>query len=133
MQRSRARVKLRAMMRACLVAMIVLCGCNGDSSATDGGTEAASDTKQPPATCTSDSDCPSVGNKRWFPVDGGCGVQQNTGTCISFSPPDKCAPTVACGCDGTSISVCAPAGYVDRPSNYAGACPDDGGADASPE
>ena len=118
------------MLRACL-AMIVLCACNGDSSAVDAGADGSSDGNQPPKTCAGDFECPSAGSKCWFAVDGGCTIQSQKGVCISFTPPDKCAPTVACGCDGTTISVCAPVGYVDRTSNSAGACPDDGGAEAA--
>jgi len=111
--------------------MIFLCACNGDSSNGDGGvTEAGSDVPTAPPKCAGDFDCPNAGSKCWFAVDGGCTVQGVMGVCMSFTPPDKCAPTVACGCDGTTISVCAPAGYVDRSSNYAGPCPDDGGTDA---
>jgi len=111
--------------------LFFLCACNGDSSSGDGGSDAAGDGNTGPQACAGDFDCPSAGNKCWFTVDAGCGVQSLKGICLSFTPPDNCTPTVACGCDGTTISVCAPQGYVDRPSNYAGACPDDGGADAS--
>lgn len=106
-----------------------MCACNGDSSSGDAGPDATGDGNNPPQVCAGDFDCPSAGNKCWFTIDAGCGVQSLKGVCMSFTPPDKCAPTVACGCDGTTISICAPAGYVDRPSNYAGPCPDDGGAD----
>jgi hypothetical protein len=111
--------------------MIFLCACNGDSSQTDAGADATGDGSTGPQACAGDFDCPSSGSKCWFVVDGGCTLKSQTGVCMSFTAPDKCAPTVACGCDGTTISVCAPAGYVDRPSNSAGACPDDGGADSS--
>src|SRR5438874_2735322 len=129
MQRWRSCVKVRVMRRrACLAMMIVMCGCSGDSSTTDAGADATADTAPGPQPCAGDFDCPSSGSKCWFVVDGGCSVQNLKGVCLSFTPPDKCAPTVACGCDGTTISVCAPQGYVDRSSNFAGACPDDGGA-----
>ena len=117
--------------------MLFICACNGgDPSGGDGGVDAAGDMSTTPQTCAGDFDCPSSGSKCWFTIDAGCSVLSLKGVCKSFTPPDKCAPTVACGCDGTTISVCAPQGYVDRPSNYAGPCPDDGGTDAgdaSPE
>jgi len=132
MQRSRARVKLRAMTtaRACLAWMIFLCACNGDSATGDGGSDAAADGNVGPQVCAGDFDCPSSGSKCWFVVDGGCSLQSLKGVCMSFTPPDNCAATVACGCDGTTISECAPAGYVDRQSNSIGACPNDAGVDA---
>ena len=108
--------------------MVFICACNGDSSNGDGGSDATSDGTAPQV-CAGDFDCPSAGSKCWFVADGGCSVQSLKGVCMTFTPPDKCAPTVACGCDGTTISVCAPQGYVDRPSNNVGACPSDAGSE----
>jgi hypothetical protein len=110
--------------------MLLVCGCNGDSNGADASSDATNDGK-PSKACSGDFDCPNIGDKCWFVVDGGCSLQNLSGTCMAFTPPDKCAPTVACGCDNTTISVCGPAGYVDRSSNFAGPCPDDGGAEAA--
>jgi hypothetical protein len=116
-------------MRA--LVLLFLLGCNGDDSGHDAGPDATSDVAAPTTPCSGDFDCPNSGEKCWFVVDGGCTLQNLKGSCLPFTPPDKCAPTVACGCDGTTISVCAPVGYVDRPSNTAGACATvDSGADA---
>ena len=121
------------MMRSCLVAMIFLCACNGDNSNGDGGADGSGDGNQAPPVCLGDFDCPSAGEKCWFVIDGGCSVANQNGVCLPYTQPDNCAPNVAnvaCGCDNTTISVCGPAGYVDRTSNYAGACPSDAGVDA---
>jgi hypothetical protein len=123
-------------MRAlALVFLLMPLACSGDDTKTDGGPDATSDVGPTKTACSGDFDCPNSGEKCWFVVDGGCTLQNLKGFCLPFTQPDKCAPTVACGCDGTTISVCAPVGYVDRPSNTAGACPggdagDDGASDA---
>jgi len=110
--------------------MVFFCACNGDNSNGDGGSDATNDNNAPQV-CAGDFDCPTAGNKCWFVVDGGCSVQGNKGVCMTFVPPDNCTATVACGCDDTTISICAPPGYVDRPSNSVGACPNsDAGSDA---
>jgi hypothetical protein len=130
MQRWFSCVKVRAMMmmRSCLVGMIFLCACDGDSS-TDAGTDASGDGYQASPVCLGDFDCPNTGESCWFVIDGGCTVQNQNGVCLPFTAPADCTAStnVACGCDGTTISVCAPAGYVDRTSNRAGACPSDAG------
>ena len=126
-------------MRAlALVFLLFVFACSGDDTKTDGGADATNDVAIQKTPCSGNFDCPNSGDKCWFVVDGGCTLQNSKGSCLPFTPPDKCAPTVACGCDGTTISVCAPVGYVDRSSNNAGACPaidagNDGAADATQE
>ena len=85
-----------------------------------------------PIPCTSDPDCPSAGDHCWFPVNGMCTLTGMQGQCNSFMAMAGCTPNLACGCDGTTISVCGPPGLTNRPSNTAGACPQsDAGVDAS--
>lgn len=100
-----------------------------------GGVDASSDsaTEGGTATCTGDFNCPSASDRCFFAINAGCGQNELRGTCIPFTTPPSCTPNVACGCDGTTISVCAPDGYVDRPSSGPGPCPPsaDGGDDAS--
>lgn len=110
---------------------MALVACSSDSNSTDGGTDAPTDTKTATA-CSGDFDCPSAGDHCYFAIDGGCTIQGLSGVCMNYSQPASCTPNVACGCDGTTISICAPAGYVDRSSRNAGACPPgDSGVDAS--
>ena len=111
---------------------------NGGDASTDGNGDA------PPITCAGDYDCPSAAYC-FFVIDGGCSVSGVNGVCLFYTQPPNCTPNVACGCDGTTVSVCAPAGYTNRVSNYAGPCPyvdagsdaddgaTDGGTDALPE
>ena len=116
--------------------LTVAAACSPSGGGDDGGSDAPSGGDAGNGGCTFDDDCPNLGDKCLFAIDGGCTVAGRTGTCIAYSTPSSCTPNVACGCDGTTISVCAPAGYVDRASMSAGACPEsdagtDGGADAS--
>jgi len=119
---------------------VLLLGCSDNSSATDSGT--GGDGAKTPAACTADFDCQSAGDHCYFPADGGCSIQGLKGVCQNFTAQPGCTPNIACGCDGTTVTVCAPGTSVDRPSNFAGACPvsdagveagDDAGTDASPE
>ncbi len=103
--------------------------CNGGSGSNDASTDGASDGSQP-ATCQTQFDCKNAGDLCFYPVNGGCTLQGDQGVCFSYNAAPNCTPNVACGCDGTTISVCAPAGYVNRFSQSAGACPvSDAGAD----
>ncbi len=108
--------------------MVSLCGCsnggNGGDASTDGSGEAA------PTTCAGDNDCPGAGSFCYFVIDGGCSISGVSGVCLFYTQPQTCTPNVSCGCDGTTISICAPSGYVNRQSNYAGPCPADAGTDA---
>ena len=97
--------------------------CSNASPAADAGADAGPDARTTPTSCTFDFDCPSGGQRCFFPIDGHCTVAGQSGTCMDFTEPDACQPNVACGCDGTTVSACAPAGYVDRSSNFAGPCP----------
>ncbi len=115
-----------------ILALLLAAACSSTPAPGDGGTDAAGDGGNPPTTCTGDFDCPSASQHCYFPMDGHCTVQGETGTCMEFQEPDACQPNVSCGCDGTTISVCAPAGYVNRVSNFSGPCPADAGtADGS--
>jgi hypothetical protein len=113
-----------------------LAACSNGGGSTDAGADSG-DGGPPGSSCSTDNDCPSIGDHCYYVIDGGCSLQNLKGTCMAFSPPANCTANVACGCDGTTITVCAPAGYVDRSSNHAGACPvidsgvTDGSADAS--
>ncbi len=99
---------------------------SGDAGA-DGSTAGDSAT----GGCTTELDCPSIGDRCYFAIDAGCSTAGRTGTCMPYTAPASCTPNVACGCDGTTISECAPDGFVDRPSAGPGACPpSDAGDDA---
>ncbi len=127
------------MWRTALVFSVLgLLACSDNTSTTDGGN--SGDSAKGPTTCNADYDCPSGGDHCYFPADGGCSLQGNKGVCQNFTAQLGCTPNVACGCDGTTISVCAPGASVDRPSNFPGACPlgdagveagDDSGDDAA--
>ncbi len=114
--------------------LLSICACSNGGGGSDAGADAG-DAGQPPSPCSTDTDCPSLGQHCYFVIDGGCSLQNLKGVCMAFTAPDPCPGNVACGCDGTTITACAPAGYVDRSSNFAGACPSDGGVitDGSPE
>jgi hypothetical protein len=104
----------------------ILLACSNNS----GGADASSDSpvdQNTQTTCFSDVDCEAVGDHCFYAITGGCSLGGSTGVCINYSQPATCTPNVACGCDGTTISVCAPDGYVTRLSAGPGACPDDGG------
>ena len=117
-----------------LVAFLFAVACSNTAPAVDGGADgSSSDSANPPTKCTGDFDCPSAGQHCFFVIDGHCSFANVTGTCMDFAEPDACQPNVACGCDGTTISVCGPAGYVNRSSNFAGPCPVDASADATSE
>ena len=109
------------------IALLFVAACSNGGGSNDGGTDGTTSDVSPNA-CTSDVDCVNAGAHCYFAITGGCSA---TGTCITYSPPATCTPNVACGCDDTTISVCAPAGYVTFPASAANACPDDGGTDAS--
>ncbi len=106
------------------IVMVVACS-NGGGNGDAGPDGTTSDTGA--NTCTSDVDCVKSGDHCYFPMTGGC---SSPGTCITYSQPVTCTPNVACECDNTTISVCAPAGYVTFPVKATGACVDDGGTDA---
>ncbi len=125
------------MRNAWALIFLGVCACSNGGGGNDAGSDAG-DGGNAPVSCSSDSDCPNIGDHCFFVIDGGCSLQNLTGVCMGYTAPASCTPNVACGCDGTTISVCAPAGYVDRSSRNAGACPadagtDDGSTDASPE
>lgn len=104
----------------------MLAGCSNGGGSNDGGTDGTT-SETGANTCTSDVDCSKSGDHCYFPITGGC---SSVGTCITYSQPASCTPNVACGCDNTTISVCAPTGYVTFPAKASGACIDDGGTDA---
>jgi len=108
-------------------ALLVACSNNGGNGA-DASADAAPD-QNAPVGCLTDSECPAAGDHCYFAIDAGCSIAGSNGVCLYYAQTAGCTPNVACGCDGTTISVCAPPGYVDRVSNYAGACPSDGGTD----
>jgi hypothetical protein len=117
--------------RVLAIFALALLGCSDGGTSGDAAVDSSTDADAGPATCVADFDCPNVGDHCFFPVDGGCTLQGRQGTCMAFTATPGCTATVACGCDGTTITVCAPDGYVDRPSVSAGACPPmDGGSDA---
>jgi len=134
------RATMLDMKASSLMFLMLAAACSSGSPAVDAGSDGATDGSKPNASCTFDYDCASAGQRCFFPIDGHCTVAGQTGTCMDFQEPDACQPNVSCGCDGTTISVCAPAGYVDRSSNFSGPCPapeagpvTDGSADATPE
>ncbi len=109
---------------------MMLAGCSNGGGGNDGGTDATAETG--PQTCTADTSCSSSGQQCWFAIDGGCGLSGSQGVCLTYIAPQMCTPNVACGCDGTTVTLCGPAGYVDRFSAYAGPCPmSDAGPEAS--
>ncbi|HEY1956777.1 MAG TPA: hypothetical protein VGH28_14255 [Polyangiaceae bacterium] len=123
-------------MRKLILAFFVVAaaGCSNG----DGGSDASTDSPAGDGAtggCTTDLDCPSLGDHCYFPVNGGCTAAGRTGACTPYTVPATCAtPIVACGCDGTTITECTPPGLVDRASMSAGACPpsdagDDGSSD----
>jgi len=131
-------------MRKLILAFLAVAaaGCSNGGGGSDASTDSpAADVAT--GGCTTDLDCPNIGDHCYFAIDAGCTITGTLGKCMAYTQPSTCTPNVACGCDGTTISVCAPAGYVDRPSMGAGACPpsdagddgasDDGASDASPE
>jgi hypothetical protein len=122
---------MRKLFLAFFTVAVALAGCsNGGGGSTDASAEASPESGT--AGCTGDLDCSNVSDRCFFPVTGDCTQTGPVGTCMPYTAPASCTPTVACGCDGTTISVCAPDGYVDRPSSGLGACPaTDGGDDAS--
>ena len=109
------------------------------SNSSGGGSDASTDSPNGDGAtggCAGDYDCPNVSDHCFYPIDLGCSTAGQVGTCMGYTAPSNCTPTVACGCDGTTISVCAPDGYVDRPASGPGACPpsdagDDGATDAA--
>lgn len=115
-----------------LFSFSIVTACSNAPSTTDGGVDGASEAA-PLGGCTTDVECQEVGQHCYFPINGGCSLQGNQGTCITYSQPATCTPNVACSCSGDTLSACAPDGYVDFPSRTSGACPDDGGptSDAS--
>jgi len=116
----RARALGRMLVMGCFT--VALAACSNGSGAPDASTDAEADGGT--GTCTGDFDCPNASDSCFFAINGGCGENELSGTCIPYTPPASCAtPNVACGCDGTTISVCAPAGYVNRPSSGPGECP----------
>lgn len=127
------------MRNAWALILLVLCACSNGGGGNDAGADGG-DGGKPLASCSTDSDCANIGDHCFYVIEGGCSLQNLKGVCMGYTAPANCTPNVACGCDGTTISVCAPAGYVDRASRNAGACPapqdagtDTGSADASPE
>lgn len=119
-------------MRIVVLAFFVACvgACSNDSGGTDASTDASTDAPDAGG-CAGDFDCPNASDHCYFPISGGCST---LGICSPFVPSSNCTPTTACGCDGTTISVCAPDGYVDRPATGAGACPpSDAGDDGATE
>lgn len=116
-----------------VVVVVVAAACSNTAPPADAGGDATADSGNPPAKCTGDFDCSSAGQHCFYVIDGHCSFANVTGTCMDFVEPDACTPNVACGCDGTTISVCGPAGYVNRSSNFAGPCPIDASADAASE
>jgi hypothetical protein len=115
-----------------LVTVVVL-GCSNNSGGSDASTDSPSD-QSSAASCTSDPDCPNAGDHCYYKIGGGCSIAGSSGTCITFAPSAGCTPNVACGCDDTTISVCAPDGYVTFPNAMSGACPaSDASTDAPSE
>ena len=118
------------------ITLALASACSPSGGGNDGGSDATPDGAQNNS-CTGDFECTSAGDHCFFPIDGGCTVQGRSGTCVAYQAPSSCTPNVSCGCDGTTISVCAPPGLVDRASMSAGACPvvdaGDDASDASPE
>jgi hypothetical protein len=105
--------------------------CSNSGSGADASTDSPNDNSQAPASCLGDFDCANGDDHCFFPIDAGCDKVGQPGICINYNAPDACAPTIACGCDDTTISVCSPAGYVPRYASGAGACPFvDSGVDA---
>ena len=122
---------MRFLVFAFATLAVAACSNNGG-----GGSDASTDSSSGDgaAGCAGDYDCPNVSDHCFYPIDLGCSTAGPVGTCMPYTAPSNCTPTVACGCDGTTISVCAPAGYVDRPAAGPGACPpsdagDDGATD----
>jgi hypothetical protein len=110
-----------AVLAAAFMVAALVNGCSNGSGNPDASTDASGDAA--PVTCTGDSDCPSISESCYFPINGGCVLSGLTGVCLNYTQPMSCTPNIACGCDGTTINICAPAGYVDRASRSAGACP----------
>ena len=75
--------------------------------------------------CISARDCP-VAFVCAYPVADACGA---TGRCLPYATDAGCSD-LACACDGTTVSLCAPPGYATQPVVALGSC-DGGGTDAS--
>ena len=122
---------MRELMLPFLAALALACSPGGGGS--DAGGDVTTGGDGATGGCTTELDCPSVGDRCYFAIDAGCSTAGRTGKCMPYTAPASCTPNVACGCDGTTISECAPDGVVDRPSAGAGACPpsDDAGDDAA--
>jgi len=76
--------------------------------------------------CVSARDCPATFVCA-YPIADACGA---TGRCLPYTPVAGCDSDLACACDGTTVSLCAPSGYAAQPVAAIGSC-DGGGADAS--
>jgi hypothetical protein len=71
--------------------------------------------------CAADRDCPAA-YRCAFPVASGCASK---GSCVLFSPPAGCEQKIACACDGTKATFCAPDGYASAPIKAVGPCTGD--------
>jgi len=85
--------------------------------------------------CVAARDCPST-MVCAYSIATGCSA--DGGICLPFdggSDPQNCNAPLACGCDGTNVMLCAPAGYSpETPVASTNACnapPNDAGDDAS--
>jgi hypothetical protein len=72
--------------------------------------------------CVAARDCPAVFVCA-YPIADVCGA---VGHCMPYTPVAGCESNFACACDGTDITLCAPAGFATQPVATLGAC--DGGS-----
>jgi hypothetical protein len=77
--------------------------------------------------CVAARDCPAAFVCA-YPIADACGA---SGRCLPYGI--ACDASAACGCDGTSVPLCAPAGFAPKPVKSESACnapPSDAGIDA---
>ncbi len=76
--------------------------------------------------CTAARDCPAAFVCA-YPIADACGA---SGRCMPYDTNACGDAGLACGCDNTTVQMCAPDGYAPKPIASTGACASDAGSDA---